>query len=138
MSGLASNAKKRGDKAEALRWYREAFERSEGPSTRLQWGASYLTALIEMTPADEVAIEAMSARLFAEAAEQPDAFYERSARSLQRVGQRLQASNQGGAHAGVLSRLQKKLDPVCAAPARSAGERATCAGLLAPAAKPSA
>ena len=42
MSELASNAKKRGDKAEALRWYREAFEKSEGPATRLQWGASYV------------------------------------------------------------------------------------------------
>ena len=43
MSELASNAKKRGDKAEALRWYREAFEKSEGPATRLQWGASYVS-----------------------------------------------------------------------------------------------
>jgi hypothetical protein len=138
MSGLASNARKRGDQAEALRWYREAFERSEGPSTRLQWGASYLNALIEMTPADEAAIEAMGGRLFGEAATQPDAFYERSARSLQRVGQRLVAWNGGGAHAEVLARLRTKLDALCAAPGRSAAERATCAGLLAPAAKPGA
>jgi hypothetical protein len=138
MSGLASNARKRGDKAEALRWYREAFERSEGPATRLQWGASYVNALIDLTPADAAAIEAMSGRLFGEAAAQPDAFYERSARSLQRVGKRLQAWNQGGAHAEVMARLQRKLDPVCTAPQRSASERATCAGLLAPPAKPSA
>ena len=58
MSELASNAKKRGDKAEALRWYREAFEKSEGPATRLQWGASYVTALVDLAPADEAAIEA--------------------------------------------------------------------------------
>ena len=57
MSGLASNAKKRGDKAEALRWYREAFEKSEGPATRLQWGASYVGALVDLAPADEAAIE---------------------------------------------------------------------------------
>ena len=58
MSELASNAKKRGDKAEALRWYREAFEKSEGPATRLQWGASYVSALVDLAPADEAAIEA--------------------------------------------------------------------------------
>ena len=58
MSELASNAKKRGDKAEALRWYREAFEKSEGPATRLQWGASYVGALVELAPHDEAAIEA--------------------------------------------------------------------------------
>ncbi len=138
MSGLASNARKRGDKAEALRWYREAFERSEGPSTRLQWGTSYVNALIELTPADEGAIEAMSGRVFGEAAALPDAFYERSARSLQRLGTRLQAWNQGGAHRDVLARLQSKLDAVCASPERSAAERATCSGLLAPAAKPGA
>ena len=48
MSGLASNAKRRGDKAEALHWYREAYEKSEGPATRLQWGASYLNALVDL------------------------------------------------------------------------------------------
>ena len=57
MSELASNAKKRGDKAEALRWYREAFEKSEGPATRLQWGSSYISALVDLAPGDEAAIE---------------------------------------------------------------------------------
>ena len=101
MSELASNAKKRGDKAEALRWYREAFEKSEGPATRLQWGASYVNALVDLAPADEAAIEAATAQLWSEAATQPDAFYERSARSLQKVGAKLQAWNKGGAHRAV-------------------------------------
>ena len=86
MSELASNAKKRGDKTEALRWYREAFEKSEGPATRLQWGASYVSALVDLAPGDEAAIESTTAQLWREAATQPDAFYERSGRSLQRVG----------------------------------------------------
>ena len=34
----------------ALHWYREAFEKSEGPATRLQWGASYVNALIDLSP----------------------------------------------------------------------------------------
>ena len=45
--------KERGDSDEALRWYREAFEKSEGPATRLQWGASYVSALVELAPHDE-------------------------------------------------------------------------------------
>ena len=90
-----SNAKKRGDKAEALRWYREAYEKSEGPATRLQWGASYVAALVELAPRDEAAIEAATAQLWREAAAQPDAFYERSARSLQRVGEKLLGVEQG-------------------------------------------
>jgi hypothetical protein len=138
MSELASNAKKRGDKAEALRWYREAFEKSEGPATRLQWGASYLTALVDLAPGDEAAIEQTTAQLWREAATQPDAFYERSGRALKKVGGKLQAWNKNGKHAAAMARLQGQLDALCAAPAHSAEERATCRSLLAPPAKVSA
>jgi len=138
MSELASNAKKRGDKAEALRWYRQAFEKSEGPATRLQWGASYVNALVDLAPGDEAAIEAATAQLWSEAAAQPDAFYERSARALQKVGAKLQAWNKGGAHRAAMARLQGKLDTLCAAPTHSASERSTCQALLKAPAKPTA
>lgn len=138
MSELASNAKKRGDKPEALRWYREAFEKSEGPATRLQWGASYVSALVDLAPGDEAAIEAATAQLWSEAAAQPDAFYERSARALQKVGGKLQAWNKAGAHRAAMVRLQGKLDTLCAVPTHSASERSTCQALLTAPAKPSA
>ena len=101
MSGLASNAKKRGDKAEALRWYREAFEKSEGPATRLQWGASYLNALVELSPADEAAIEATTAAALARGRGPA-----RRLRAAQRplaaaASAKLQAWSQGGAHRAV-------------------------------------
>jgi thioredoxin-like negative regulator of GroEL len=138
MSGLASNAKKRGDKAEALHWSREAFEKSEGPATRLQWGASYIDTLIELAPHDEAAIEAATTQLWSEAATQPDAFYERSARSLQKVGARLQTWNKGGAHRASMARLEAKLASLCAAPSHSDAERATCRSLLGTPGKPTA
>ena len=138
MSELASNAKKRGDKAEALRWYREAYEKSEGPATRLQWGASYIAALTELAPGDEKAIEEATAQLWREAAAQPDAFYMRSARSLQRVGEKLSAWNKGGAHRAAMARLETKLADLCATPARSGDEQATCRALLAKPAKSTA
>ena len=138
MSELASNAKKRGDKAEALRWYREAFEKSEGPATRLQWGSSYVNALVDLAPTDEATIEAATAQLWSEAASQSDAFYERSARYLQKVGGKLQTWNKAGAHRATMARLQVKLDALCAAPTHSASERATCQALLKAPAKPSA
>ena len=116
MSELAANAKKRGDKAEALRWYREAFEKSEGPATRLQWGASYVAALVDLAPGDEAAIEQTTAQLWREAATQPDAFYERSGRALKKVGGKLQAWNKNGKHGAAMARLQGQLDALCAAP----------------------
>jgi len=138
MSELASNAKKRGDKAEALDWSRQAFEKSEGPATRLQWGSSYVSALVELAPADESTIEKTTAQLFDEAAKQTDAFYERSGRSLKRVGTKLLAWNEGGKHAAAMARLKVRLGELCAAPKLADTERETCSGLLTPAAKPSA
>ena len=138
MSKLAGNARKRGDKAGALHWYREAFEKSEGPATRLQWGASYVGALVELAPADESAIESTTVQLWREAAVQSDAFYERSGRSLQRVGARLLAWNRGGEHAAVMARLRGELSGLCTKGERGVAERKTCARLLTPSAKPSA
>ena len=130
MSELASNAKNRGDTAEALRWYEEAFNKSEGPATRLQWGASYINAMVELAPQDEARIEKAAQQLLTEAAALPDAFYERSGRSLQRVGTKLQGWNQGGAHAASMWRLQGQLDGVCGALDAADPKRASCEGLL--------
>jgi hypothetical protein len=132
MSELASNAKARGDKPGALRWYQQAFEASEGPATRLQWGASYVNALVDLAPQDAARIEKAAGTLLTEAARQPDAFYERSGRSLQRVGAKLVTWNRGGAHAAVLARLQARLDTLCGGLDARDGKRTTCEALLKP------
>jgi len=129
MLGLAGNAKRRGDTAAALRWYEQAFERSQGPSTRLQWGATYVTALIDLAPQDEARIEKVVQQLFTEAAAQPDVFYERSARSLQRVGDKLMGWK---GHAAALKRLKTQLATVCAGLPAGDGQREVCDGLLRP------
>jgi hypothetical protein len=138
MLGLASNAKKRGDKADALHWYEESFDKSEGPATRLQWGSGYVNALVDLSPQDEARIEKAVQQLFVEAAAMPDAFYERSGRSLQRVGTKLQGWNKDGAHKAVLKRLQAKLDGVCGALPAGDPKRANCEALLKPAPKKTA
>lgn len=132
MSQLAGNARKRGDHAAALRWHEQAFDKSEGPATRLQWGAAYLTALVELAPQDEKRIERAASQLIQEAGADSGAFHERSARSMQRVGAKLAAWNAGGKHAAAVQRLRAQLDGVCAK--LDGPERATCAGLLKPSA----
>ncbi len=130
MSQLASNAKARGDAEGALRWYEQAFDKSEGAATRLQWGASYVSALVELAPHDEPRIERAASRIFGEASAQPDVFYERSATSLQRMGNKLQAWSADGKHADVMHRLRQQLEGVCAKLERADPQRATCDGLL--------
>ena len=134
MSQLGGNARKLGRKDEALRWYEQAFETSVGPATRLQWGAGYFGALVELAPADAARIEKVASRLLSEAAADKGAFYERSARSLQRVGAQLQKWNADGRQAAVIQRLQRQLDGICPKLDAADGQRAACERLLKPAA----
>ncbi|MCE2911124.1 MAG: thioredoxin family protein [Pseudomonadota bacterium] len=131
MSQLGSNARKLGRKDEALRWYAEAFEKSQGPATRLQWGSGYLGALIELAPQDAARIEQVAAQLLREAASDSGAFEGRSARALQRAGARLASWNADGRQAAALRRLQAQLDGVCARV--DAADKPVCEKVLRPA-----
>lgn len=130
MSVLGSNARKNGRTAEALQWYEQAFNESKGPATRLQWGAGYLENLVKLAPQEAGKIEKLAGQLIQEAAQDPGAFYERSARSMQKVSDLLVpwAVGTQGANAGVLPRLQGQLAPVCAK--LDAKTRPTCEGLF--------
>ncbi len=130
MSQLGSNARKLGKKDEALRWYAQAFDKSEGPATRLQWGASYVGALVDLAPDDAPRIERVASQLLAEAARDKGAFHERSARALQRVGRKVASWNADGKHAAAMKRLQAQLDALCAKVDAGDGQRATCAAVL--------
>ncbi len=130
MSQLGGNARKQGRKDEALRWYEESFAKSEGPATRLQWGSGYFAALVELAPQDCAKIEQTAAQLFKEAGQDKGAFYERSARSLQRVGAKLASWNAEGQHQAVLSRLKTQLNGICAKVDTADQQRATCEGLI--------
>jgi thioredoxin-like negative regulator of GroEL len=138
MGQLASNARKQGQTTDALRWSAQAFDRSEGPATRLQWGASYLQMLVALTPKDAKTIEATASKLFAEAAGDGAAFHKRSARSLQRVSEQLLVWNTTGQHNASVQRLQKQLVSICAKRSTADDQRATCGALLKPNAKPRA
>ncbi|MFG6485548.1 thioredoxin family protein [Roseateles sp. BYS78W] len=136
MSQLGGNARKQGRKADALRWYEEAFNKSEGPATRLQWGANYLTALVELSPEDTPRIEKTAGQLFAEAAKDPGSFYERSERSLKKVATQLADWNKSPVQAAAVGRLKAQLDGVCGRlDGSDAKAKSACQGLLAPAGK---
>ena len=130
MTGLAENAASRGDRTDALRWHREAYATSEGPATRLQWGARYIVAMTKLAPGDEAQIGRTVAQFLAEAAAQPNAFYERSAASVRRVGKALRAWNQGGAHAGALRRFETQLGAICKRFDGADAQRQTCRNAL--------
>ncbi|MBQ0932029.1 thioredoxin family protein [Ideonella alba] len=130
MSQLASNARQQGRTAEAVDWSGQAFERASGGATRLQWGAAYVSTLVDLAPQDSARIEAAAAAMLKEAAGQNAAFHERSARSLQRMSSKLATWNADGSHAAVIGRLRGQLGPVCQALPAADAQRATCDALL--------
>jgi len=132
MLSLASNAKKRGDKAGAINWFEQAYQAAQGPATRLQWGVAYLSGLLELAPQDEVRIEKVAHGVFQELGGTQNAFYERNRAVLERLGQKLAAWNNGGSHQAALGRLRGQLDGVCAKLPTADDQRTTCQGLLSP------
>ena len=130
MSQLGSNARKQGRTQEALGWYAQAFDKSVGPATRLQWGASYLTALVDLAPKDRQRIEKTAATLLSEAARDSGAFDARSLRSLQRASSKLLSWNAQGQQAATLNRLHKQALALCPKVEVSEGQRAACEALF--------
>jgi hypothetical protein len=130
MTALGDLAARHGDRAAALRWHRDAWAASVGPATRLQWGARYVRALTELAPQDEAAIQDVALRVLDEAAAEPDAFYERSARALQRIGTLLRGWNANGAHAAAYDRFAVRVQAICTRLPAADPQRAACEAVL--------
>lgn len=129
MLGLASNARKRGDAAAALGWYERGWQASQGPATRLQWGGSYLRALLDLAPDDADRIERTARAVLGELTPRPESFSGRNAGVLDRLGGRLADWNKDGRRDAVIGRLRAQLDPLCRQLPPSA-ERDSCSRVL--------
>jgi len=130
MTGLALNAKKRGDKGLALDWYEKAYAAADGPATRLQWGASYVGALIDLAPQDSARIEKAVSSVIGDIDASPATFYGRSQRSLDRIANKLVAWNKDQQHGPPLARIRAQMATVCAKLPESDPSRATCDRVL--------
>ena len=130
MLGLASNARKRGDNAAALGWYERAYATSKGPATRLQWGATYVRALLDLAPTEVERIERAARSVIGEIEPKPETFHARNRGVLDRMSTQLNAWNKDGRHEAVLARLRTQMDAICAQLPAPAPERASCGELL--------
>jgi thiol-disulfide isomerase/thioredoxin len=130
MLGLASNAKVRDDKTAALSWYEQAYQAAKGPATRLQWGASYLTNLLDLAPQDEERIAKAAQGVLTELAATRDAFYTRNRGALGRIGKKLTTWNADGKHQQVFGKVQSQLNDICAKTPEADGQRSACESIL--------
>ena len=134
MLGLAANAKTRGDKSAALGWYEKAYAAADGPATRLQWGASYVTALVDLSPQDVARIDAATQSIIAELDPAPDTFYGRNQRALERMSKKLSAWERDPKHDASLKRLRTQMASVCGKLPAGDPARTSCDSVFRPAA----
>ena len=132
MLGLALNARDRGDKAAAVDWAEKAYATAQGPATRLQWGARYVSLLIELTPHESERIEKAAAQVIGELDPAPETFYERNQRSLERVGKNLAKWSNDPQHRPAVQRLRSEMAGVCAKLPAGDPARANCESALKP------
>jgi len=133
MLGLGSNAKKRGDAKAALDWYEQAWRKSEGPATRLQWGATYVKEIADLAPADVPRMTAAAGAVISGLEPRSETFYERNHRSLQRMAKKL-GDWQGNdpARARVVAKVKDQLSAKCGKlPVNDPG-RGNCESIFAP------
>lgn len=109
MHNLAAIAKKRGDPAAAVRWYGQAWQRAAGPATRLQWGATYLLALIDFAPHEALGIDQLAQQLLQELANIRDPASQRNRTQLQRIAAKLGSWGGSGEHIAALREAARQV-----------------------------
>jgi len=132
MLGLAANAKTRGDKAAALGWYEKAYAAADGAATRLQWGASYVNALVDLAPQDAARIDKAAASVIGELEAAPDTFYGRNQRALERMSKKLAAWDKDQKHDASLKRMRTQMARVCGKLPAGDPARASCDSVFRP------
>jgi thioredoxin-like negative regulator of GroEL len=127
MLGLAGNARKRSDTKAALDWYEQAWRKSEGPATRIQWGTGFVGHLVELAPNDVKRVESAAGAVIAQLDAKSETFYERNQRSLRRMAGRLvKWQGTDSARMASVEKIKQKLGKTCARlPAGDTG-RANC------------
>ncbi len=132
MVDLAELDRKRGDTAGALDWYARSYAAAHGPATRVQWGARYVNARIELAPQDVAGVEGAAESVIGELDAVPDTFYGRNLRALERMGRKLAEWSQSPARHAALARIRTQMAAVCAKLPAGDPARAPCAGALQP------
>ncbi|HEU4371871.1 MAG TPA: thioredoxin family protein [Telluria sp.] len=102
MHTLAAIAKRRGEPAVALDWYEQAWQCAAGDATRLQWGATYLVALVDLAQQDIQRIDRCAAVLLHEFTAVPDAPFQRNRTQAARIVKALSGVEVVGEHAAAL------------------------------------
>lgn len=123
MLSLAEIEQRADNKDVAISWLKKAYDASQGPATRFQWGANYLKGLLEMAPAETQLIQETTVRLISELQE-GGGFFQRPKAQLQRLEGQLQEWGEAQEDEEVLSTIRKSVLAVCLADTQEESRKA--------------
>ena len=123
MDTLADFAEITGDTHAALEWRRKAFDASDGPATRVQWGIGNSNAVLRLAPNDKAAVEKAANAVIDQLAKNSPSYFWRSRISRAKWGENLRAWSEAHEGADVLARLRGRMAALCA---RQGSEANSC------------
>ena len=130
MSSLSAIAEKQGKTDEALAWRRKAYASAKGAATRFQWGASYVRAIVRLTPDNHDLIIGTSMKLFDDLQSEREVFAGRNFRILRSLNKQLaqwQADQQQDA---LIETFHTRIQSMCEKQAAATLELENCQSLL--------
>jgi thiol-disulfide isomerase/thioredoxin len=119
----------RGRNAEALVWYKQAYEQSQGIATRYFWGRSYLQALLRLAPADHERIRSAGVAVIGEL-DGPDRLSPGARVELRELDAELRKWNQQHRYDGDIAAMRERMSKVCGRLPESDPARTSCRQFL--------
>ena len=127
---LASFAEEEGNAKQALVWYQQAYDKSQGRATRFQWGVSYLLALINLTPQNKQGITSQARELVNYLGTHQDAFDNRNKQRLTNMNEALVSWAQQFNGQQQLSQLRTQVNNICKQLSAQPQAQHTCQQML--------
>ena len=119
------------DAENALYWRERAWDSATGPTTRFEEGLRLVRTRVALTPEESTAIEDTTIEVFRELSTEPDAFFHRVTRAMERLGTALHEWNADGAHEDSLARIRAEVLKLCATIPAGDQSRTNCEAFLA-------
>lgn len=113
MSSLAYLEEEQGNIAEALEWRLKAYQSSEGEATRLQWGGSYVRAIVRMTPENHLLVMSSAMNLLDELQGDQTPFSGRNFRVLRSVNTQLNTWEDDQGVEDMAKPFQSRISALC-------------------------
>jgi thioredoxin-like negative regulator of GroEL len=129
MLDLGELEEHRGHNAEALDWYKQAYDQSEGIATRYFWGRTYLQALLRLAPAEHERIRSAGVSVIGEL-DGPDRLSPGTRIELRQLDSELRKWNQRHRYDGDIAAMRERMRQVCSRLTESDPARISCRQFL--------